>query len=78
MKMYNVSIKIDIEDPLCQFIECQVEILLRKLLTGTKRGYSFTLEGSEKVLHKNLIGTSSDKSIENRKSIFKSWKKNYY
>ena len=70
MVTHDAAIKMDNEDPLCQCIECQVEMILMKLLIWANSGDSSTLEGSEKVLCKNVIGLSSDKYIEKEKRIF--------
>ena len=70
MNIYNATIEMDIKDYLHKIIECQVEMLLRKLLIGANSGDSFALEASEKKLHKNVIGLSSDKLIKKGKKHY--------
>ena len=64
MTMHNSAIKMDINDPLDQFIELQIEMFLKLFLSRKTISDSLTEQHSKQVLWQNVVGTSSVKSAE--------------
>ena len=55
MMMHCDRVKMCFDDPLHDFINFQVSVLIRKWIMGETTGNNFTLEGSEIFFYKNTI-----------------------